>query len=51
MRWTQAVSLDERTEADGEVVWSQRPEAGVKVAGLTRERRWQKSPVTGGVRD
>jgi hypothetical protein len=24
MRWTQAVSLDERTVADGEVVWSRR---------------------------
>jgi hypothetical protein len=33
--------------ADGEVVWSWRPDAGVKLAGYTRRRRWQKSPVTG----
>jgi hypothetical protein len=30
-------------EADGEIVC----DAGVKVAGLLRERRWQKSPVAG----
>ena len=29
-------------EADGEVVWSWRSEAGAKVAGISRERRWQK---------
>jgi len=33
--------------ADGEVVWSWRPDAGVKLAEFFRERRWQKSPVTG----
>jgi len=33
MRWTQAVSLDERTGADGEGVWSWRPDAGAKVVG------------------
>ena len=33
--------------ADGEVVWSWRPDAGAKVAGLSRERRGQESPVPG----
>ena len=34
--------------ADGEVVWSWRPDAGVKPArGNFRRRRWQESPVTG----
>jgi hypothetical protein len=33
--------------ADGEVVWSRRPDAGVKLAGVSRERRGQKSPVPG----
>ncbi len=33
--------------ADGEVVWSWRPDAGAKVRGCKfAERRWQKSPVT-----
>ena len=31
------VSRDERTEADGEGVWSWLPDAGAKVAGLSRE--------------
>src|ERR1700730_3136966 len=31
--------------ADGKAVWSWRPDAGVKFAGI-RERRWQESPVT-----
>ena len=35
-------------DADGEVVWSWRPDAGVKSAeGNFRKRRWQTSPVTG----
>jgi hypothetical protein len=34
-------------EADSDVVWSLRPDAGVKVAGFSCERRWQKSPITG----
>jgi hypothetical protein len=33
--------------ADGEVVWSWRPDAGVKLAEQSEKRRWQKSPVTG----
>ena len=41
------MSRDERTDADGEVVWSWRLDAGAKVVGLSRERRWQKEPVTG----
>ena len=39
------VLLTNGTEADGEVVWSWRPDAGVKLADFCR-RRWQKSPVT-----
>jgi len=35
-------------EADGEVVWSWRPDAGVKFSrGNLRGRRWQESPVAG----
>ena len=36
-------------DADGEVVWSWRSDAGAKVAGLNEfgGRRWQPSMVTG----
>jgi hypothetical protein len=40
---------DERCFADGEAVWSWRPDAGVKLAKTrpaSRERWWQESPVT-----
>ena len=33
--------------AYGEVVWSWRPDAGVKFRGNFVRRRWQESPVTG----
>ncbi len=35
--------------ADGEVVWSRRPDAGVKFRGMIPAQAtvWQKSPVTG----
>ena len=36
--------------ADGEVAWIWRPDAGVKFSKakqFARERRWQESPVTG----
>jgi hypothetical protein len=35
-------------EADGKIVWSWHPDAGVKFAKASfRGRRWQKSPVAG----
>jgi hypothetical protein len=35
-------------DADGEVVWSWRPDAGAKFCGrASAKRRWQESPVTG----
>ena len=34
MRWTQAVSNDDDTDADGKAVWSWRPDAGVKLCGV-----------------
>jgi len=33
-------------EADGEVVWFWRLDAGVKSAEMIRRRWWQKSPIT-----
>jgi hypothetical protein len=51
MRWTQQPQARKRRrmrfEADGKIVWSWRPDAGVKSAGFSCRRRWQKSPVTG----
>ena len=47
MRWTRAVLQTSSTGADGEVVWSRHPDAGVKSAGVSRGGRWQTSPVTG----
>ena len=34
-------------KADGKIVWSWHPDAGVKFAAHERERRWQESPVAG----
>ena len=52
MRWTRTVLLTRAPEADGEVVWSRRPDAGVKLAMMlctgclaSRRRWWQESPV------
>jgi hypothetical protein len=36
---------DERGRADGEVVWSWSPDAGIKLVNDLHGRRWQKSPV------
>jgi hypothetical protein len=47
MWWTRQRGLTNGAEADGEVVWSWRPDAGVKCRGFSARRRWQKSPVTG----
>jgi hypothetical protein len=33
--------------ADGEIVWSWRPDAGAKFVDTNHGRRWQQSPVTG----
>jgi len=48
MRWTRVALFDERAHpADGEVVWSWRLDAGVKLAERGfRRRRWQTSPIT-----
>ena len=42
-----AARLTGEPDADGKIVWSWRPDAGAKVAGLFRERRGQESPVPG----
>src|ERR1700726_3854727 len=47
MRWTRELRLTSVTRADGEVVWSWRPDAGAKLCGDDLRRRWQTSPVTG----
>jgi hypothetical protein len=51
LRWTlrrQVISSpDENAAAYGEVVWSWRRDRGVKLAGVSRRRRWQKTPLTG----
>ncbi|MGB8400527.1 hypothetical protein [Bradyrhizobium sp.] len=42
-----ALAHDERKRlADGEVVWSWRPDAGAKLCEDIAERRWQESPFT-----
>jgi hypothetical protein len=46
MRWTLMARETNALEADGEVAWSSRFDAGVKVAGFSCERGWQKCPVT-----
>jgi len=52
MRWTQAVSLDERTEADGKDVWSWRPDAGAKFArNKFRAATGARTPGPRGERD
>jgi hypothetical protein len=49
MRWTRRVIRRMTLQADGEVVWFWRSDAGAKVAGLNEsdDRRWQPSMVTG----
>jgi len=41
------VPLTNGTEADGEIVWSWRRDAGVKLRGMPAQRRWQQSPFAG----
>jgi hypothetical protein len=47
MRWTPRDCKTSETEADGEIVWSWRPDAGVKLCEAFIERRWLKSRYTG----
>jgi hypothetical protein len=49
MRWTRVTAKTSAGIVDGEVVWSWRPDAGVKSAAMLAHRglrRWQESPVT-----
>ena len=46
-----AVSLDERTGADGEGVWSWRPDAGAKLCGMIHKATGAKEPGPRGERD
>jgi len=47
MRWTLMLRLTSVTEAYGEVVWSWRPDAGVKLRGSIRAMTVARKPVTG----
>ena len=52
MRWTQQawqahLVPDDGPAVDGQAVWSWRRDRGVKLAGMTRQRRWQTTPLTG----
>jgi hypothetical protein len=49
MRWTRERRKTSGADADGEIVWSWRPDAGAKFSwdAIPRERRGQKSPVPG----
>jgi hypothetical protein len=51
MRWTPRDRKTSETGADGEIVWSWRPDAGVKLCETFIERRWLKSPVHRGERE
>ena len=42
-----AVPETKRIDADGEIVWSCPPDAGVKLVDFFHERRWLSSPDTG----
>ena len=44
MRWTRQWRKTSGTEADGEVVWSWRPDAGAKVRRVTCEMTVAKEP-------
>jgi len=47
MRWTQVAAQTSGAKADGEVVWSWRPDAGVKFAEGIPQATVAKGPVTG----
>jgi len=46
MRWTRNAQQTNARDADGEVVWFRRPDAGVKSCGKTREAMVATKPVT-----
>ena len=50
MRWTRMLRLTSVAEADGEVVWSRRPDAGVKSCGKAREAMVARKPGRQGER-
>src|SRR6266851_8009207 len=45
MRWTRKLRLTSAADADGEVVWSWRPDAGVKLAGSIPPMTVARKPV------
>ena len=46
-RWTRKLRPTSAADAYGEVVWSWRPDAGVKLGGVIREVTVARKPVTG----
>jgi len=48
MRWTRRRRETIAAFADGEVVWSWLPDAGVKLLDMIEKRGWQESPVRPG---
>src|SRR6202171_6857177 len=51
MRWTRQPRLTSVADADGEVVWSWRPDAGVKLCGAIRMATVARKPVHRGERE
>ena len=51
MRWTRVALLTRAPNADGEIVWSWHPDAGVKFAGATLRATVAKKPGRRGERD
>ena len=51
LRWTCWCALTRRTDADGKIVWSRSPDAGIKFAKMNCERWWLSSPAHRGERE
>src|SRR5260221_12334727 len=51
MRWTRKLRLTSVADADGEVVWFRRPDAGVKPCGAIRMATVARKPVHRGERE
>ena len=51
MRWTRKLRLTSVADADGEVVWSWRPDAGAKVCGMIRKTTVARKPGHRGERE